>query len=179
MESLAAYVVTGVVSLAVGMVLMYLQPKAKLVYWSPHYSVFQVKENLWIQTNSVTVQNTGRRVADDVEVIMSRQPNHLQIQPAIPYTTEITKDGNFVLQVAHLGPKELFTLQLLDFTQGSWLLNVRSTAGHAKPMPFQVQRVYPNWINVLVAILLTVGFGFSVYWIVRALVFLSRSIGIV
>ncbi len=77
-----------------------------------------------------------------------------------------------------LGPKEVFTLQLLSYLQVPTLLNVRSKAGPAERIPIQIQRLYPTWFNILAAVTFMVGLGFSAYWLVKVVVYLSKSIGI-
>ncbi len=179
MENLPGYIATGVVSLTVGILLRYLEPKAKVAYWSPHYFLFELKkENIVLQTDALTVQNLGRKAAENIELVMKARPDFFQLSPAVPYTEHALDNGQFVLRVEGLGPKEFFTLQLLSYKTAPALLYVRSNAGPASPMPFQIQRVFPMWLQALSALLLVVGFGFSAYWLVRAIIFLSRSIGV-
>jgi len=179
MEGLAALVATGVVSLFVGIFLMNLQPKAKVMYWSPHSFLFNLpNEDVALQTDALTIQNIGRQAAETVEVVMDAQPDFFQLSPAIPYEQAMMDDDRFVLCISTLGPKEVVTIQLLSYTRVPQILNIRSVAGQAEFMPFQIQRVYPKWLNAAVGFLIMVGFGFFFYWIVRAVLFISNAIGI-
>ena len=179
MENLVGYVAVGAVSLAVGLLLTYLQPKAKVLYWSAHSFRFDLtQQNVVLWTDALTVQNVGRRAAENVELVMDGQPDFFQFSPAMPFSQETTPEGHFVLRIATLGPKEFFTLQVLSYTAVPVLLNLRSTAGKADPMPVQIQRAYPQWFGALAAVCMIIGLGFAVYWLIRATVFVSLAIGI-
>src|SRR5690242_14091966 len=111
MDTLAGYVATGVVSLTVGILTRYLEPKAKLVYWLPHNFFFDLKQEKFVLlTNSLTIQNTGRRPAESVEVVHKERLDFFQISPSMPYTESQTPAGEHVITVPNLGPKEYFTI---------------------------------------------------------------------
>jgi hypothetical protein len=168
-QNLAGYVVTGVVSLAVGFLLRRLEPKAKLVFWSPHNFLFELKkENVVLQTNSLTLQNVGRKPAEGIEVIHKARPDFFQFSPAVDYEERSSPTGEHVLAVKSLGAKEYFTLQLLSYKTAPVLLTVRSKEGLAAPIAIKPQRVFPRWFNIAVAFLFLVGLGFTIYWVVRS-----------
>ena len=179
MEGLAGYVATGIVMLAVGLLLRNLEPKAKVVYWSPHTFIFDVLEpKVMLKTDSVTIQNIGRREAENVEVVFKSRPDFFKIQPSIPYLEHQNPDGDFILKVPTLGPKEFFTLQILSFATIPNVQNIRSKAGQASLIQVQFQRQFSRPVQLLLAILLLVGFGFLSFWLIQAVVFISRSIGL-
>lgn len=179
MNELAGYVATGVVSLAVGMLLIYLQPKARLMYWSPHSFLFNLtRENVALQTDALTVQNVGRKSAENVEIVLDREPDFFQFSPAVNHTTETLANNQYIIRIQSLGSKEHVTLQLLSYTRVPQMLNLRSDSGQASQMPFQIQRVFPVWFNTFVIVMFFVGIGFSAYWAINAVVFISKNIGI-
>ena len=63
MEGLDGYILTGIVSLVVGILITRFQPKAKLVYWFPHVANFDIDADpgppVSFQTSALTVQNLG------------------------------------------------------------------------------------------------------------------------
>ena len=179
MEGLAGYVVIGVVSLVVGILLIYLQPKAKVMYWSPHSFLFNLtRENVVLQTDALTIQNVGRKAAENVELVLDREPDFFQFAPAVNHTTETLQNNQYIIRIPSLGPSEHVTLQLLSYTRVPQLLNLRSSAGQASPMPFQIQRLFPTWFNGLVVVLFFFGLGFSAYWLIKSVIFISKSIGV-
>lgn len=180
MENLLAYVVTGVVSFVVGVLLINFQPKAKVVHWSPHSFLFKLtKENVVLQTDALTIQNIGRKQADNVELLLENEPDFYQFAPSVSYKTEKLDNGHFLIRIPTLGPNEHVTLQILSYKTVPKALNLRSAAGQASAMPFQIARVWPKWLPAVVWVLLVVGLGFSAYWLITAVIFLSRAIGIV
>lgn len=179
MEGLAGYVATGIVSLAVGLLLRSLEPKAKVVYWSPHTFVFDVPNpKVILKTDSVTIQNIGRREAEDVEVIFKSRPDFFKLQPSIPYSEHNNPDGEFLLRVPTLGPKEFFTLQILSFVTIPNIQSIRSKAGPASLIQVQFQRQFTRLVQLLLVAILLVGIGFLSYWLIQAVVFISKSIGL-
>jgi hypothetical protein len=57
MDSLTGYVATGLVMLIVGLLLRELEPKVKVVWWSPHQFQFQLPQppNILL-THAITIQ---------------------------------------------------------------------------------------------------------------------------
>src|SRR6266496_2650020 len=168
MNPVAGYVATGIVSLTVGFLLQRLAPKAKLVYWLPHSFFFDLKaEKVVLQTNALTIQNTGKRPAESVEILHKTRPDFFQLSPSLPFTETTRPAGEHVITVPHLGPNEYFTLQLLSYKTVPNLLNIRSKEGPAVQIPIQSQRVYPGWFNVTAALLMLLGLGLVLYWLVQ------------
>ena len=111
MTDLSGYFLTGIVSVIVGFLLRQLEPKTKVVYWSPHNFFFELKnENVVLQTNSLTIQNIGRKSAEDIEIIHKTKPDFFQLSPPQAFEEIITKNREHVIRVKTLGPKEFFTL---------------------------------------------------------------------
>ena len=180
MTVLSGYIATGIVSLVVGLLLRSLEAKAKVVYWSPHNFFFELKEeNVVLQTNSLTVQNTGRKPAEGIEIIHKQKPDFFQLAPSLPYEEETTANGEHVIRIKTLGPKEFFMLQLLSFKTVPVLLNIRSKEGKASAIQIQPQKIFPRWFQAISVGLFFIGLGFSIYWCIKAIIFISRSIGIV
>ena len=185
MGTIKSYVITGVISIVSGWVLRNTEFKPKLCYWFPHNFTYNITlENnvpYIIQTSSITVQNLGRKGAEGIEIIHKNRPDHFQFFPSIPFQEETTNSGEHVLKIENLGPKEFFTLQILSFISlpgKAPLLNIRSKEGAAKQIPIQLQRLWPKWLSFIVAGLVFVGGGFSIYWLIKAVIFVSKSIAI-
>ena len=167
MPELLPYLITGLVSFAVGVALILMQPKAKLVYWSPHSFLFNLtQQNVVLQTDALTLQNLGRRTARNVDIVLSGKPDFFQFAPAINHDSINLDNDQYVLRIAELGPKEVITLQVLSYTKVPNLLNIRSDAGTAQSIRLQFQRVLPAWLNVLASALLLIGLGTVLYWII-------------
>jgi len=168
MDQLIGYIATGTLSLVVGVLLIYLQPKSKIFYWSPHTFLFNLqKENVVLQTDSLTIQNLGRKAASNIEVVFDVKPDFYQLQPAVVHEGIVLENGNFAVKLKELGPKEYYTFQVLSYTKLPKLLNIRSDSGSGHFMPFQLQRIFPKWFNLLALFFMIVGAATTVYWLVR------------
>ena len=113
------------------------------------------------------------------EVIHSAKPDFMKILPPLDFTEDTTPSGEHVIRIKNLGPSEHFFTQMLSYkTPVPALLNVRSKAGQAKPVPVQFQRVYPKWFYWLVGFVLVVVIFVVSYWIYRGAEHLVKIIGI-
>jgi hypothetical protein len=179
MENLVGYIATGVVSFLVGLILRIIEARPKLVAWQPHYAIFKITEQNVVQTDSITVQNLGRKSAEDIEIIFRSKPDYFTLTPAHNYKEEMLPNGGFLIRIRNLGPKEFFILHLLSYATLPHVELIRSKSGIAEPIPFQMQRKFPRWFELCSIFALVVGIGFISYWIFRAIIFISKKIGIV
>ncbi len=130
-----------------------------------------------IQTSTLTVQNLGRKAAEDVEATFVTRLDHFQLHPRRDYQTQAAADGTFTITINSLGPKEVLQIQLLSHMTVPVLVGVRSKSGPAKSIPFQVVRLYPRWFLLALRGCVFVGAFAVLYWIVRAVLFISRANG--
>src|SRR5690606_24733949 len=115
MDQLIGYVATGIVSLVVGLLLQKYQAKPKLLYWVPGTFTFTLNDpKLLIRTDSLTIQNDGKKPASNIEIIHKEKPDHFQFSTAISYSEEITPSGEHVIKIPSLGAKEYVNIQLLS-----------------------------------------------------------------
>lgn len=179
MDDLGKYFFTGIVSLVVGLLLQRLKPQVKLRYWMPHSFLFELREeNVVLQTDSLSIQNLGREPAKDVEIIYKARPDFFKFAPPVHFEEAKTPTGEHIIKIPSLGPKEHVFLQLLSYKTTPQILSVRSEQGLGKLMQIQIQPWIPYWGQVLTGSLIIIGAAFILYWLVRALWFLSVSIGI-
>ena len=179
MEQLTGYIAIGIVSLIVGLLLQRFQSKPNLLYWVPGTFLFELEEpKVILRTDSLTIQNTGRESATNVEIVHKYKPDHFHFSTAISFTEETNPNGDHIIKISSLGAKEFVNIQFLSHVQQPVLLTVRSADGPAQLIQVHLQRMFPKWFNASMAGLLLLGFGFALYWIIRSVIFLSASIGI-
>lgn len=153
MEQMYAAIVTAILTFLGGLLVQNLQPKAKLAYWFPHAFLFSLKkENISLQTNSITIQNLGRNHATEIEIIHSVEPDFYQISPAINFSHQTLDNGNHVIKIPFLGAKEFITLQLLSYKTLPSILSIRSKESIASEIPISIQRVFLNGLILLLLI---------------------------
>jgi hypothetical protein len=170
MDQLIPYIATGLVSLVVGLLLQRFQARPKLLYWVPKVA---------LRTDSLTIQNTGRLPAHNIEIIHEQRPDHFQFSTALEYTESTTPDGRHIIKIPSLGSQEHINIQLLSHSQSPVLSNVRCAEGQAQLIQVHLQRIYPNWLLALVGLVILTGAGFTLYWLIKAIVFISIAIGVV
>lgn len=155
--SLEQILVTSFCSLIIGILLKYIEPKAKLVYWFPHNFLFNLSEpKVLLQTNSLTIQNIGRKSAEEIEIIHSHEPDFFEIHPSVSYEA-VEKNGKHIVTIPFLGSKEFITLQILSYKSVPQILTVRSKEGMAQQIPITIQRLFPVWVNYTAVFLMLLG----------------------
>lgn len=179
MDSLGGYIATIVVSLIVGYLSRFIEPRSKLVHWFPHSFFFDLKDaKVRLQSNSLTVQNVGRQPAEDVEIIHKAKPDFFQFSPPVAFEEGDNPSGEHVLRIKALGPNEWVFLQLLSYQSVPVLQNVRWKHGQSKWVTVQPFRVWPRPLRILSNILLLVGAGTVVYWFARVVLLLGVQLGL-
>lgn len=175
MDDLVKIITTGVVSLAGGYFLKFLEPASKVVWWSAHAFSFETdptqKSTVW--THAFTIQNIGRKVASEIEIVHRAKPELFKLNPSLDFTEHITPDGQHVIRIASLAPKEWFSIEFLSLHEIPALLYIRTKDGHAEGIPIQFQRIYPPWYLTILKGFVLIGLGFSLYWFIRAGLFIS------
>ena len=179
MEGLTGYIATGIVSLLVGLLVKSFEAMPKVVFWQPHYALFEIQNpRTNVQSDSISIQNVGRKAAENLEIVFRAKPDNFKFSPPVAFAETTTPNGEFIVKIASLGPKEFLTLHILSNVTQPRIESIRSSAGRAETMPFRMQRRVPRWAEWLAGLLMFIGFGFAFYWLVRAIIFVSRNIGI-
>jgi hypothetical protein len=179
MDNLIPYIVTALLSFAVGYALKHIEPKSKLVWWSPHNFLFNVdvvpeQPKVSILTHAITIQNLGRKSAEVIEIIHRFRPDHFKLQPAFDYEEDYTPDKEHIIRIQSLASKEFFSIEFLSYKSLPELVYIRSKDGEAKFIKIQPQRVFPRWLQLLSLFFIFIGFGFSIFWIIKAIYFISQ-----
>jgi len=193
MNPLIGYVITGVVMLVVGLLLREFEPKVKIVYWVPHTFWFNIPipqpENpsptggtpatAALLSHAITIQNAGRKTAENVEIVLRAKPDFFKLQPPMDYVESKTPAGEHVITVKSLGHREFLTVEFLSYASHPDPLLIRSSAGPGQLIPVQTFRLFNPWLNRISSVLILTGFGFWMYWLLRVAVFILRGINII
>ena len=198
MGSLAGYIAAICISVAATYLSQFVVPKIKIMYWLPHNFMYTVPAgqvgphqpalppasaqspasgaaqpapSLKLLTHAVIVQNFGRQTAPWIEIVHRRRPDFFQLYPSLDYTESTTPAGEHVLRINSVARKEWFTIQFLSWLNMPELLYIRSSAGHASPMPWMYVRRFPQWVYLFFRMLLVVGSGFCAYWLIKGAIF--------
>ncbi|QOZ85752.1 hypothetical protein DXT74_08920 [Chromobacterium sp. Rain0013] len=181
-DKLLSAIITGFISLLIWGVQRWLEPGAKLGWWIPHDFMFSIPMQqppnpLLIKTSTLTVQNLGSKTADDVQIMHETKVDHFQLHPRRDYSEAVAEDGTHTINVGSLGPKEWLQIQLLSHSTMPVLAGIRSKDGPAMNVRFQVVRHYSLPVRALLVFFLFVGGIGTLYWIVRATLYISHASG--
>jgi hypothetical protein len=83
METLGGYVAGIAILVAAAYLSGLLEAKARVVYWGAHAFTFTIPRTppIHVTTTALTVQNIGRRVANEIEVAHDRAPEVFSLWP--------------------------------------------------------------------------------------------------
>jgi len=161
--------IPGIVGFLGAYLLKYIEPVANTILWNPHSFTFAV-ENLNIATNSVTVQNLGRKAAENIEIIYQYKPDSYKIWPERIAEAKTNDDGTFIILLKSLGRKEYFSIESLHY-QGLHpeIVNARTKEGPIKTVKFNSQRAQPQWKAWTGRVIFLIGIGTIGYWTLQLL----------
>lgn len=115
---------------------------------------------------NITVANQGRKVAENVEVVLNFEPQHLEHFPHLPITETKNKDGRHVVTIARLNPKEFVNFSMLSANGELPLVTyVRCSGYSAKQVNIAPQRVAPKWFIAVALLLILIGFITTIYFV--------------
>ncbi len=156
--------------------LKYMQPRAKLVIWSPHeFSHIIDQHRITIKMQSYSIQNVGHKTAEKIEIVFEQKPDALKLFPALHYAESRTLEGKYRIALDFLAPREYFTLEAVCHAASPKLLYVRCSEGVAQNIAFSMRRDLPRWRILIVKTALVAGYGafaLLLYWGIKRVLML-------
>lgn len=185
----------GVVDFVVTIsVYFYTREKTKLVYYisptawiqyhppapqPPQAANLPALQPVWIGTGTLFIWNAGKAAAENVQI------GHHDALPAHGVLPDVQRNelplpgGGSVIEFPSLPPKTLISISYLFFLPAASVENfvsyVQSRAGSAKRIPVMLQRVWPQWVNIVIGVLLLAGLWFATDLAWKLAAFVSRS----
>lgn len=140
-----------------------------LIAYFGHVSAFTYTpspgQTLRIHTHSVFLRNTGRLSATNVRLHHTILPD-FNIWPTIVHRVDQLPDGSSDIVIPTLVPGEEIKISYLYFppvTVAEVNAGIKSDQGFAQAITVLLQRQYPRWFNITVALLMLTGFISVVY----------------
>ncbi len=150
--------------------------RARLQVAEPHTFTFLVENPLHddegnlvsntqtVHTRSVTVQNSGRETATNIELVFNWRPLCLNVWPSRAYETITAPDNRYILKFSSLSPGETLGCEALSVNADlPALITVRSDQCQAKFVPMYPQPVASRAKRMVVGVLLFLGMATAVY----------------
>ena len=125
-----------------------------------------------IHHHPIILRNAGKKPAKNVRVSHAFLPD-FNVWPAAHYSVEPTTGGLTDIVFPNVVPNEEITISYMYMpprTVGDVNHGIRHDDGFATPIPVLLQRVYPQWMNVILLVLLAFGFVAVAYllWLFAA-----------
>ncbi len=174
-SDIAGYGAMGIISLMVGMLLDRWRASSRVVYYIGPHHVFSMEGDTGpfsVNSQTLHIQNLGRVMAKNVEIVFLFEPPSLNFQPRLNFQESKTKQGHHVLTLQSLGPKESVEIQVLYYDDIPQPLYVRSDSGQAKLLEAWLVQRLPDWVYRVLVIAAVVGAGVIGLTVIR-LIFLA------
>jgi hypothetical protein len=117
-------------------------------------------EPFWVWMYQLTIQNTGKAVARNLRVAHHFMPRHWQVIQSIVHQLEQVNGQNRIIKFDALEPGMFVTISYIDFDYTAISTahdHVRFEEGIVKPVPVQLQRVFPKYVQMIIFTLLMLG----------------------
>lgn len=121
------------------------------------------------RARNIWLFNSGKAVAEDVELAFNWQPQHMEWYPHLPTSVKFQPDARYILTISRLNPKEGVNFSLLSLNQiHPDLMHVRCKGFSGKRIELRSQPVASLWITVPLAMLVL----FGIYTLVKFVIYL-------
>jgi len=152
-------------ALITGLVNQYvINPKAKLKFGYRHgfchllkASVTGLKQDTYIYTRSIWIQNNGKTQAKNLQIIPGFKPYHFEFWPSINSKIETNNAGKEIIVVDYLSPKENVSLEFIAFERLPEIITIKYDGGVAKQVNLLFFPQLPTLVNWLIWIFLILG----------------------
>ncbi|WGT49047.1 hypothetical protein [Thioclava nitratireducens] len=149
--------------------------RVKLIWGSTSTNFHKFKlrqdaDDVHIWTEKFYVQNVGKKAAHDIEIVFSSVMNSYNLWPPRDHTSKLLGNGNFVIQIPSLAPRELLVVDMIDVElRNPDLLAVNCPEALAKGVKFVPTRQFGRAFNALIAYLMIAGLVGTFYFLIQLL----------
>ncbi len=159
-------------SLVTARVIRFLTPKSKIKYYIPDIHRFTIpsdppQNSFPLFTATLRVINVGKEKASNVEVYHNGRPQNFQVYPALAYEEVTNPQGEHIIRIKTLAPKEEFTIEMLSAHALPQFMRVRSDEGAAETANMTMQPVHPRWLNLFAGLLMLTGLSTCFYFVIK------------
>jgi hypothetical protein len=166
-----AVIVTAGLSLLAWFALRIIAPRGRLVWGVGHHFTFLTQnregQRLLIHTRNIALQNVGRAVIENVELVLNYAPEHYEIWPKRAFA-EVPTPNAFVVDFRSVNPRESVSLHMISAeVELPRVMAVRFRGGTGTEVLMAPQRLWPTWLLRLVVFVLLSGVVGLIYLVVR------------
>jgi hypothetical protein len=151
----------------------FLRPSVRLRWGRANNSYHQLNAKdgkLAVYAEKHYLQNFGRKAATNVEFVFSFKPDEVSVWEPRDYTRKENPEGNFVIGIPQIAPKELIIIDSIYINKGSAdVLSVKCGENVGREVNFIVNRNFGMKFNVTVALFMFLGFIYAISLLIRLL----------
>jgi hypothetical protein len=126
-----------------------------------------------LRTHNYLFQNTGRKSAEKLQVVLNFSPQHFEVFPHLPYSQATRPDGRIFITFEKLHAKQFIRFAMFRINgELPEITLVSFDGGPAKRINFQTVRKYSDPVNYLIVFVVLIGALSIIYWSVRWLIHL-------
>ncbi len=169
-----------IITLTSAFLLWLFRAKVKLIWGSTstNFHSFKLLEDgdpVSIWTEKFFVQNAGKKAASNIEIVFSEPLTSYNLWSPRDHSSKLLSNGNFVINIPSLAPRELLIVDMIDIDARSpRLLSVNCPDALSTQVKFLAQRQFGKPVTALVAYLMLSGFVGTVYLLLRLTMGLSQ-----
>jgi hypothetical protein len=151
--------------------------KVKLIYGRANNSFHKIAQKdgfIAVYSEKHYIQNVGRKPAERVDVIFSNSPSELAVYPPSEYEKGTTPEGNYIIKLPYISPRQLFIIDTLHINQQTAeIVSVKCPEQMGKRVEFWVQRKFSSLIYFITAVTILFGFYYFVELVVRFMIYVT------
>lgn len=151
-------------------------PKGRVVWAVSHQHHFILPaqpQHINVRIRDIWIQNIGRDVSKNMQVVINFPPQHYDIWPPMNFTQAELPDGRLVVTLDSLAVREFVQISFFESRANMELpdiVNVRSDDGVAKKIVMAPRQIFPQHINAIILIVLVAGLLSIIFGVLRVLI---------
>jgi hypothetical protein len=174
MEAYLPYIIPAVFTFIAGLALKFIEPRGKLIYWSPNsFStdlISSTGEKIPTLTATLYISNIGKKSIENIEIAYKHKPGHFVLNPPIPYTESTMSTGEYLIKIDSLAQKEQFAINFIEVDAYTPIIFIRAKdIGHAKHVLVKPAFIIPRWRERFNALTWSLGL-FSWFYILMQII---------
>ncbi|MDB5734393.1 MAG: hypothetical protein JWN16_1030 [Alphaproteobacteria bacterium] len=172
-NEIVAVIVAAILSGAGTMLMRLFVGRGKIGWGISHQYVFTLQNtppspSLLVYTRQIWVQNIGRSVAEEIEIVFGFKPGHFEIWPQRQFNEIVTPSNSFILKFDNLNPREHFTIMIMQTASDPPMVtNVRWKGGVGRQVVMGPQQLFPRWFTTVLRVLIWFGLFSLFYFLAR------------
>ena len=147
------------------------RPKVKIIWGRANNSYNNLKSDnnvTGIYCEKYYVQNVGRKPATDVEFVYHHAPTEIGIWQARDYSKKETPEGNFMITIPRIAPKELVIIDSIYVNRiVADVISVKNGEVVGKPVNFVVNRLFSRPMQVVFLLTFIGGVAFYLSLLIK------------